>query len=524
MKSAIMIALLAGMSVLNACDGAARSPETPPVSPENPGGTDPPVITVDDKYAGDNDHYDVYILADNEWKSIKVYDALCSDAAKHSQIWNDWGNDKELRDTMSYSIFEADFSSPVKVRVTKRNGSFNKVEVRPSPYGMVPVDCGDNTVEFEIPSLDKAKVSVEFDGDRYHNLFLFGYEPDPDKPSEDEPGVIYYGPGEHDAGDITLTDGQTLYIDYGAVVYGRVVVDGSHCRIAGHGILSGDKLEHWGEQSWSMGAIILECNPDRDPGRQDLEIRDITVVNGPSWNISIYNYYDVLIDGVNTICYILNGDGIDVVCSNAVEIRNCFLRNYDDCITLKVRHNATPVSDLYDVHIHDNIIWGDFARGIVVGIEAGNKEERTGYLHDVTVEDCIFLHHAGGEALDDLRAAFAIGQYASPEYAWSNYGTAREMKNITARNLVFDSVGKTGRNVAIWQYPDMTDACNMDNVLLENFTVYDRNGVTTPAIYIDANQHNITNLTIRNFTFAGQKILSEGPECVIYGDVDVQFE
>ena len=31
--------------------------------------------------------------------------------------------------------------------------------------------------------------------------------------SEDEPGVIWYGPGEHDAGDITLTDGQTLYID-----------------------------------------------------------------------------------------------------------------------------------------------------------------------------------------------------------------------------------------------------------------------------------------------------------------------
>ena len=55
-------------------------------------------------------------------------------------------------------------------------------------------------------------------------------------------------------------------------------------------------------------------------------------------------------------------------------------------------------------------------------------------------------------------------------------------------------------------------------------TVYDRNGVTTPAIYIDANQHSITNLTIRNFTFAGQKILSEGFECEIYGDVDVKFE
>lgn len=521
MKSDIMTVLLVGIMLLSACESVAKSGEIPSV--DNPGIKDESVI-IDDTYTGDNDNYDVYILSEGGWKSIKVYDALVSDAALHSEIWNDWGNDKGLRDVMSYSIYEADFSSPVKIRVHKRNGSFKSVQVRPGIWSVNPVDVGDNTVEFEIPSVDKAKVSVEFDEDRYHNLFLFGYEPDTEKPSPDDPGVLYFGPGEHYEDVVTLTDGQTLYIDYGAVLYGRVVVDGNNCTIAGHGVLSGDSLEHWGEQSWSMGAIILDCNPDRDPGRQGLVIKDISVVNGPSWNISIYNYYNVLIDGVNTICYILNGDGIDVVSSNCVEIRNCFLRNYDDCITLKVRHNASPVSDLYDVNVHHNIIWGDFARGIVVGIEAGNKDYMTGYLHDVTVQDCIFLHHAGGVALDDLRAAFAIGQYASPDYSWTGSGTARDMKNITARNLVFDNIGKTGRNVAIWQYPDMSEACNMDNVILENFTIYDGNEVTTPAIYINANQHNITNLVIRDFIFSGQKILSCGPECEIIGNVDVKFE
>lgn len=522
MKPNLLSFIFAAALSVVACESPARTPSTTPDVPDQP--VEEEDYPVDDEFTGDNDHYDVFILTDGEWKSIKVYDALCSDAAHHAQIWNDWGNDKGLRDEMSYAIFEADFSSPVRVRVCKREGSFSSVEVRPSTYSVVPTDRGENMVEFELPSLDKAKVSVEFDGDRYHNLFLFGYEPDEDKPSADDPGVIYYGPGEHDAGTVTLTDGQTLYIDYGAVVYGRVVVDGSNCTIAGHGILSGDRLEHWGEQSWSMGEIILECNPDRDPGRSGLVIKDISVINGPSWNISIYNYYDVLVDGVNTICYILNGDGIDLVCSNKVEIRNCFLRNYDDCITLKVRHNATPVSDLYDVMVYDNIIWSDFARGVVVGIEAGNKDYNTGYIHDITVEDCIFLHHAGGQALDDMRAAFAIGQYASPEYAWTGSGTAMDMKNITARNLVFDSVGKTGRNIAIWQYPDMTDPCNMDNVLLENITVYDKNGVTTPAIYIKTNKHNITGLTIRNFVFDGTKVLSAGDECQIYGNVDVKFE
>lgn len=43
------------------------------------------------------------------WQPIEVRNALVSSFSKHPQIWNDWENQKLLRDTMSYALFVRDF-------------------------------------------------------------------------------------------------------------------------------------------------------------------------------------------------------------------------------------------------------------------------------------------------------------------------------------------------------------------------------------------------------------------------------
>ena len=109
---------------------------------------------------------------DGTWKEVDVHYALCSDGPNHhTAIWNDWNNSKGLRDTMSFVNFTHDFDAPIKIRVQKKK-SFGKVEVRPSTYGIVPVSVGNNTIEFTLPNWEKRKISVEFDGDRYHNLMI----------------------------------------------------------------------------------------------------------------------------------------------------------------------------------------------------------------------------------------------------------------------------------------------------------------------------------------------------------------
>lgn len=502
-------------------DKEVRDDEDVIVSPQDTTeAPDPFKFSLPEHKAGPSEAYRVFVLQEDGWTEMTVRDALCSDAARHSGIWNDWDNSKALRDTMSYCIFEDRFQGPVDVVVYKMGGPAVNPEVRPSPWGIVPSAIDENTIRFTLPSYEQRKVSVEFDGDRQHNLFLFPVRPDKDKPVPER--VRYFGPGEHDAGTIELYDDQTLYIDYGAVVYGKILVRGNNCTIAGHGILSGEKMRHWGEQ-YSNGDIIINCNPSRHQTLRNLTVRDITVIDGPSWNLSIYNFDGVLVDGVNIIGWELNGDGIDLVSSCNAEIRNCFLRNYDDCITLKVRFNANPVSDLYNVHVHHNLIWNDYARGIVVGPESGNKDYGTGFIHDVLIEDCIILQHKAGMKNDDLRAGFAIGQYASPDNSWGG-GTSERITDITARNLLFDNIDKTGRNVAIWQYPDMDGTCYMSNITLENFTILDRNMVMTPAFYAKANQHSIRGLHIKNFVFNGQKIINPGASFVLSGDVEAFFE
>ena len=170
----------------------------------------------------ENRYYKVSVQQkDGTWKEVDVHYALCSDGPNHhTAIWNDWNNSKGLRDTMSFVNFTHDFDAPIKIRVQKKK-SFGKVEVRPSTYGIVPVSVGNNTIEFTLPNWEKRKISVEFDGDRYHNLMILPNKPDPNRPDPDNlpAGMKYYGPGEHNLEWITLKEGTTEFVGYDYTEY-----------------------------------------------------------------------------------------------------------------------------------------------------------------------------------------------------------------------------------------------------------------------------------------------------------------
>ena len=453
---------------------------------------------------GQNKHYQVSVENKGKWNVQQVHDALCSNADKHGSIWNDWSNSRKLRDTMSYCLVETSF--PAKIKVKKYGDKFSKVVVRPSVYNIDVVDCGDNMIEFTLPEEAKGKVSVEFDDDRQHNLFIYARTPDQNKPAENDPNVKYFGKGEHTPGTIRLTEGQTLYIDHGAKVYANVKTSGNNITIAGHGILSGEKMVHTGDNQYSWGDFLISTNTT-NINAQNLTIKDITMIDSPGWNLIIPKTSGVLIDGINLISWELNGDGIDLVSSNNVEIKNCFIRTYDDCITLKCRFIVKPILDTYNINISNCLIWADYARGIVIGPEAGNTEY-SGRIHDIDVKDCIFLQHKRG-LNDDQRSAFAIGQGSDGSTdLWKGSNPPTRMSDITATNLIFDNIDKSGRNVSIWQYGGTPVL--MENVTLKDFKVLDNLGNSYPALYIKTNGSSINNLKIENFTVNGEKVTDLG--------------
>ena len=223
------------------------------------------------------------------------------------------------------------------------------------------------------------------------------------------------------------------------------------------------------------------------------------------------------------ISWELNGDGIDIVSSRNVEIKNCFIRTYDDAITLKCRFIVSPITDVSNINIHDCLIWADYARGIVIGPEAGNSLNSNGYIHNVTVKDCIFLQHKRG-LNDDLRAAFAIGQGSDGQTAlWSGSNPPNTISDITATGLTFDNIDRNGRHVAIWQY---SSPVTMRNIRFNDFNVIDNNKNIYPALTIKTNGSRINGMNVRNFTVNGTKLTGSSSQTSIDkpANVNITFE
>lgn len=462
-----------------------------------------PVLPGDDKFRDANPYYNVYVLKDRRWQTVEVRNALCSDSPNHhEEIWNDWDNSKKLRDTMCYALFTHDFADAVRVKVEKRSG-FSRVAVRPSAYGITTKEsASSNTVEFTLPAYEKRKVSVEFDGDRYHNLFLMPSRPDTRKPAVSGGNVSYYGPGEHTEGIIVLTEGQTLYVDEGAVLYPQnIQVRGNGVTIAGRGVISGEKMRHWGEKFSNADVMIDVQGNKHEGGYTDFRIEGVTMIDAPSWCLRVMNTDNVAIENINMIHWDLNGDGIDLCTVTGATINDCMLRAYDDCITLKVRSNADPYGNVHDIRITNCIIWDDYARGIVVGPECGNVWWASGDIRNIEIRNCTVLEAARGQALAIMQD---LGDF-------SEAGGPALIDNVLFEDCVVDNIHSSGTPIYTSQV-NKGESCEMKNVVFRNVTILDGLGCQPSRINVN---NTYTSIDFDNLIYNSRKITSFGKEIVL---------
>ena len=462
-----------------------------------------PVLPGDDKFRDANPYYNVYVLKDRRWQTVEVRNALCSDSPNHhEEIWNDWDNSKKLRDTMCYALFTHDFADAVRVKVEKRSG-FSRVAVRPSAYGITTKEsASSNTVEFTLPAYEKRKVSVEFDGDRYHNLFLMPSRPDTRKPAVSGGNVSYYGPGEHTEGIIVLTEGQTLYVDEGAVLYPQnIQVRGNGVTIAGRGVISGEKMRHWGEEFSNADVMIDVQGNKHEGGYTDFRIEGVTMIDAPSSCLRVMNTDNVAIENINMIHWDLNGDGIDLCTVTGATINDCMLRAYDDCITLKVRSNADPYGNVHDIRITNCIIWGDYARGIVVGPECGNVWWASGDIRNIEIRNCTVLEAARGQALAIMQE---LGDF-------SEAGGPALIDNVLFEDCVVDNIHSSGTPIYTSQV-NKGESCEMKNVVFRNVTILDGLGCQPSQVNVN---NTYTSIDFDNLIYNSRKITSFGKEIVL---------
>ena len=79
------------------------------------------------------------------------------------------------------------------------------------------------------------------------------------------PGVRYFGPGVHEVGNLELEDGETLFLDGGAVLYGSVwAIHKKNVRIVGYGVIDGSREERTSRsrQICSARGEDLDCRSE----------------------------------------------------------------------------------------------------------------------------------------------------------------------------------------------------------------------------------------------------------------------
>lgn len=333
-------------------------------------------------------------------QAVPVHTARVS-AVPFNRRWP--GHQRELEQTelINFVLLESD--EMVSFEITAP-ASFAGVEVRPRTLGIIPETRG-KTIRFSVEG--NAYLTVEPYG-RRRALHIFidpvcDYGVDPR-----DPNVLYFGPGEHDVGQIDLKSGQTLFIDEGAVVYSCVTARGAdHIRILGRGIL---------DNSRNKEKILYECNAvdnfaavenARRQHCMQLDYCTNTVIDGITIRDSlVYNIRpvccdDLLIQNVKIIgCWRYNSDGIDSHNCRRLTIRNCFLRTFDDSICVKGMDCWQKPEDMYyngvchntaeDVLVENCTIWNDWANSLEIGAETRADE-----IKNLTYRNCNIIHVNG---------------------------------------------------------------------------------------------------------------------------------
>ena len=85
----------------------------------------------------------------------------------------------DLNSPQNASMVYFDMAGPVEVSVRKNNGTAHEVRVRPSSAG-IKVKLAGNIATFTLTQ--PRKLSVEFDGDRLHNLHVLASSLETDRP------------------------------------------------------------------------------------------------------------------------------------------------------------------------------------------------------------------------------------------------------------------------------------------------------------------------------------------------------
>lgn len=243
------------------------------------------------------------------------------------------------------------------------------------------------------------------------HLAIFADLPENNPPKKGDPGVLYFGPGSHNPGEINLKSNQTIYIAGGAVVNANIKGKNlKNVKIAGCGIIQGR----------------IEIS-----GTTNLDVSGIFIRNTEGWTNTLTDCHNVSYDNVKVFSYeaIYSVDGIDVVSCTNFKIDDCFMRCRDDCVAIK--------SGDYKLHVDSvfvsNCVMVGWAcsDGVTLGFELNG-----GPVENIYVKNCDILYARGGGRTNGHSGFSIVGD--GPALVRNvNFEDIRVEEKVEFKNLEF---------------------------------------------------------------------------------------
>ena len=340
------------------------------------------------KDAVKRDDFIVEVRADDQeaWQALSVYEVKV-----------------DMHHVRKASMAYFDMKGTVEVRVTCQHINIEEVAIRPLSYGLSFEQLEKNMITF---TLDQPrKISIEVNGDRFHNLHLFA-NPFEDHPplindknvfvvnpgihrtedilkgiNNNEKEVIYFTPGMHYLEEVLLDipSGKTVYVAGGAVVVGSFA-----CRhvenvtIRGRGVVYLSSFHHY---SAFRGVIITFS--------KHINVEGIITIDPPHYSIYIGESSQINIKNFKSFSTRQWSDGIDMMSSSHVHIDDVFLRTSDDSIAI-YGSRWDFSGGTHHVKVKNSILWADVAHASNIGT---HSEKDGDVIENIKFENIDILEH-----------------------------------------------------------------------------------------------------------------------------------
>lgn len=363
--------------------------------------------------------------------------------------------------SMTYFDFEGD----VEVSVTYNKGPIKTARIRPLSYNIVPNIQG-NTLTFKLSQA--RNLSVEVNGDIFHNLHLFANPIDNFVPDQNDPDLIYFGPGIHQIPNkkLVVPSNKTVYLAGGSVLVGQISLDSvSNVKILGRGIV---------EQEIRLGIHIANSKNVKVEG-----VFASQCLTGGSEDIEINN--------VKTISFFGWGDGMNVMASNNVLFDGVFIRSSDDCTTVYATRKGFK-GGCKNITMKNSTLWADVAHPIQVGTHGSTQNpdvlENLKYINidildhkemQIDYQGCLSLNAGDSNLIknvvfEDIRVEdFRQGQLVNLRVFYnSKYCTSpgRGIEDVLFKNITYN-----GNNAELSIISGYDEERKVKNIVFQNLMI-----------------------------------------------------